>query len=149
MLLKGYFRAFGAVLALTLLTTIAARAGSDEHPQADRTAAPPQYMLLLFESTATPDTRTPEEHQAVVEEYKAWARALHKEGKLIGGDKLDDARATLAPAGGRAVELPKNTLLAGYFIIVAATDDEALAIARSCPHHKYGGTIEIRKIQIV
>ena len=32
----------------------------------------------------------------------------------------------------------------GYFIIEAATAEEALAVAKDNPHLKYGGTIELK-----
>jgi hypothetical protein len=38
-------------------------------------------------------------------------------------------------------------VLAGYFIIGAASLEEARSIARDCPHLKYGGSVEIRRIE--
>ncbi len=55
-----------------------------------------------------------------------------KEGRVLGGGPA-------SPAGA----------LGGYFVVSARDYDAALAIAiaRSCPHLKHGGTIEVRAIE--
>ena len=49
-------------------------------------------------------------------------------------------------AEGAATIMPMEAP-AGFFIIAARTDEEALAIARSCPHLRYGGTVALRPIE--
>jgi len=41
----------------------------------------------------------------------------------------------------------EHSSLGGYFLIKAQDMNAALAIARTCPHLKYGGSIEIRPIE--
>jgi hypothetical protein len=38
-------------------------------------------------------------------------------------------------------------VLTGLFIIRAASEAEALAIARTCPHLRYGGRVDVRPIE--
>lgn len=105
-------------------------------------AATPRYVLFLEGSG--PEPPAPEEARRV-EAYKQWARRIAGEGHLIAGEKLV-AEATRvgggsSAAGGEAVR--------GYFVIAAANDAQALAIARGCPHLLYGGWIVVRKIDPV
>jgi hypothetical protein len=37
-------------------------------------------------------------------------------------------------------------VLGGYFLITAASYDEAVRRAGDCPHLEYGGTIEVRQV---
>jgi hypothetical protein len=114
-------------------------------------AAPPpagdRYVLLLHDRPGAA-AESPEKSRAVVEEYKAWARRLRREGKLVGGEKLEDAGALLAR--GRIEELPGSPeRIGGYFVIVARTRREAQEIARDCPHAARGGVVELRRIEDV
>ena len=80
---------------------------------------------------------TPEQSRARVAEYGAWARNLQ------GGEKLSDA--WLLSSGG--VRHHPNLTISGYFLLRARDDAEALAIAKTCPHLRYGGRVELRRIQ--
>lgn len=111
-----------------------------------------QYMLLLHEKPADAATLTPADMQEVVARYKAWADALAAKGQLSGGEKLTDD-------GGRALRLRNGVPVAsdgpyveaqdvvgGYFLISAASDDEAVGIASTCPHLAGTQWIEIRRV---
>jgi hypothetical protein len=37
--------------------------------------------------------------------------------------------------------------VAGLFVVSATSDEEALRIARTCPHLSHGGEIELRPIE--
>jgi len=76
------------------------------------------------------------------------------EGAVLDGEKLtDDARSLKFVEGQPVVSIAdaetRKTAIAGYFLIRARDYQEAIAIAESCPHAKYGGTIEIRQIDSV
>lgn len=89
----------------------------------------PRFVLLLHETPSTRSIDIPE--QALVEEYRNWARRIHANGRAITGEKLKDAA---------------GETLSGFFIVEAATLEAARAIADSCPHVRYGGRIEVREI---
>lgn len=92
-----------------------------------------KYVLLLYEG---PDfQRVPGGHGA---EYAAWARASHPDGRVIDGEELDAALASLGPSAGSAAQP------AGFFIIEASDAAAALRLARTCPHLRHGGSIQIR-----
>ena len=101
-----------------------------------------QYVLLLYDA---PDEAvlTDAEMQARVSEYRAWAQGVRRAGGQIRGEKLEsDGRwlgPTLAGAG-------SGHPLGGFFVFSAADDASAEAVARSCPHLRHGGTIEVRPV---
>jgi hypothetical protein len=118
-------------------------------PSAPPPAAQPTYALLL---RAGPDYRegTPADEQQRVKEYGAWARGLHQEGRLVSGEKLNDDARTLIARDGTVAFLdeprPDQGPVQGFFLIRAASLDQALEIARECPHLRHGGIIEVRAI---
>lgn len=102
----------------------------------------PRYVLFLEGSGPEPP---PPEEARRVQAYKQWARRIAGEGHLISGEKLSAQATRLGggspAAGGESVQ--------GYFVIAAADDAQALAIARGCPHLLYGGWIVLRQIDPV
>jgi hypothetical protein len=114
-------------------------------------AAGQKYALFLFEDA---NYQTPAEGQMMdrVREYGGWARGLAESGRFVDGEKLgDDGRycrmenGTLTAAGPQSDA--RRGALTGYFVIGAASLDEAQELAKSCPHLKYGGTLEIRLLE--
>ena len=114
----------------------------------------PKYMLLLHNSsTSAARNVAPGEIGKIVQEYKAWAERLVQEGKLDSGQKLaDDPGRVLRPGKNGAATVTdgpyaeSKELMGGYFCIIAPDYDAAVAIARTSPHLKYGGNIEVRKV---
>ncbi|MGH7676439.1 MAG: hypothetical protein ACREMV_14305 [Gemmatimonadales bacterium] len=114
-------------------------------------AAPPQYALLLYEDSGFAPAQS---EQALVAEYATWAAEWSARGLAISGEKLGPEASLLAGRGGGAVVgvEPRDAVadvgrLAGFFLIGAAGDSAALAVARSCPHLRYGGRIVLRRIE--
>ncbi|HEU5261483.1 MAG TPA: YciI family protein [Gemmatimonadales bacterium] len=107
-----------------------------------------RYVLLLYED-ATFDRSRPEAE--LVAEYSAWGAALGREGRLELGEKLADAGLVLRTGRDSVVAEARDVradagALAGFFVIRAASDAEAVTIAKTCPHLKYGGRIGLRAI---
>lgn len=82
---------------------------------------------------------------ALVEEYSAWARDLYRQGRLELGEELAADGWLL---GSEETSSPPATdgLVAGLFIVRAASAEQALKIGRTCPHLRYGGVVEVRRI---
>lgn len=98
----------------------------------------PRYILLLEPGSRVPTTG--EAERRTVERYGNWAREVRASGRDITGERLGEARA-LVPDGPGA-----SSALQGYFIISADSLDDAVAVARSCPHALDGGRIVVRPI---
>lgn len=108
----------------------------------------PQYILLLHEDPAAFAGVSPSEMQAVIQKYGAWSQKLAQAGQLRGGEKLEDGTGRVIRAGvvsdGPYTEAKE--VIGGYFVIEAASYDEAVEISRSCPHCEYG-VVEVRQIE--
>lgn len=112
----------------------------------------PRFLLLLRGSAAGQSADLTEEFLRT--EYTRWAREQAGKGVLVSGEELDESGRILRidqkgllsvePAG-----TPPSTqdFVAGYFLIRAGDYGQAVAIARGCPHLKYGGTVEVRALE--
>jgi hypothetical protein len=92
--------------------------------------------LLLYGEA----TRAGGEGEAqLVDEYRRWAQGLSAGGRYVTGERLDDAVVSVGPS----VIAPA---LRGFFVLSAADFDEAVALARACPHATRGGQVIVRPI---
>lgn len=113
----------------------------------------PSYLLALYDDPASFAEFTPEEMQACIAEYTAWASSLEERGLLVASDKLRDGSGRVMRRNGddvRVIDGPyseTNEVLGGFFVVRADDYDQAVALARECPHLTYGGTIELREIE--
>lgn len=111
-----------------------------------------QYMLLLYDNPASFAQVTPEQMQQIITEYGAWAKRLGTEGRIAGGHKLKEEGGKILKIDGQQVKVVNGPysetkeVIGGYFMIVADGYDQAVEIARSCPHARYGVKIEVREI---
>ncbi len=101
-----------------------------------------EYLLLLHE---TPESMAASEADQV-REYSRWARQLAAAGTLKSGEKLGETVSSLTGEGHSVTVSAGVGDVSGFFLLYAPTYEEAMAIARSCPHLRYGGTIELRRI---
>jgi hypothetical protein len=115
----------------------------------------PKYMLLLHDNPASFRNVSPDEMQKIVEKYIAWGRKLREAGIIQSSDKLtDEPGRVMRRTDGqvRVTDGPyseSKEVLGGYYIIEAASYDNAVEHARSCPHLDYGGTIEVREVEVM
>ena len=113
----------------------------------------PNYLLLLHEQPSDFSSFSPDQIQAVIEEYTAWSQKLAGDGKLMGGQKLkDEGGRHLSGYNGdfRVTDGPfaeAKAVIGGFFSISAADYNDAVEISKDCPHLKYGGRIELREIE--
>jgi hypothetical protein len=86
--------------------------------------------------------------EALVQEYQAWAASLANDGRLVGANKLTDEPGRWISGAGVGDQRTESDV-SGYFVVNAASYGEAMEIAQSSPHIRYGGTFEIREIDPV
>jgi hypothetical protein len=138
-----------AVAASAVLITVGAVFGAwwKSAPRAVQNL--PEFMFVLRNSPRELPTQSAKDQMQRVREYSLWARDMN--GVLDGEELADDAKL-LNVIDGRTVvsEMEadaKKTAIAGYFLIMAHDYQQAITIAETCPHLKYGGTVEIRQIE--
>jgi hypothetical protein len=108
----------------------------------------PRFALLLYEDAGF----RPGSHTELVAEYAAWADSLRGQGKLVMGAELDQAETVVLSGAGNAApaspgeERSAIGILGGFFIVRVATREEALTLARQCPHLRHGGRVVLRRL---
>jgi hypothetical protein len=113
-----------------------------------------EYMLLLHDRPTAFEGLAPEDMQQIIAKYSAWREQLQAKGKFVDGKKLtDDGGKWLSREEGvdHIIDGPYSEakeVIGGYFTIRAENQEEALALARECPHLAYG-RIELRAVDPV
>jgi len=108
----------------------------------------PQYMLLLYDNSASMQRLSPEEMQKATEKYMAWRKLpFTKDGQRLAGDpgrviRLEGGKPRVSdgPYG------ETKEILGGYYTIEAANYEEAVQRSLTNPHVEYSGTVEIRQV---
>ena len=111
----------------------------------------PQYMLLLHDAGSFPEDMSPAEMQAVIQRYVAWRERAAAGGRQVSGYKLRDGQGRVMRGKGTAsvTDGPyaeAREVIGGVFLLDAKDYDDAVALARDCPHLDFG-SIEIREIE--
>jgi hypothetical protein len=104
------------------------------HPAAEDPR--PQFVILLYGGD-TPDAAEDARHTG---EIAAWARGLAERGNALSGAKLNAHEYPLGTGGASTGDL------GGYIVLAASGVEEAMAMARTCPHLRHGGRIVVRPV---
>ena len=123
----GRVAAAALLIALLVAGPMLVRPGTAERPGN-------MYMLALYSGdayvAAAPGVRA--------SEYGRWARSRAQ--AVVEGAELTGRPALLGSA------TDPGSVLSGYFIVRASDDADALAIARTVPHLRHGGTVVVRRV---
>jgi len=127
-------RSIGQPLALGAVL-VAAVAGVLTLQPREAEAPGQLYMLALY--TDESYRAEPSGDRSRAKEYGEWARA-HSDGPaaVVGGEELKPSVVTLGPA-------PEKELV-GYFTVRARSQADAVALAKTTPHLRYGGAVTVR-----
>ena len=115
----------------------------------------PKYMLLLHDNPNAFANISPEAMQKIIEKYIAWGKKLREAGVMRAGDKLTDEPGRVMRRKDGHVHVTdgpyseSKELLGGYYMIEADTYDKAVELARDCPQLEFGGTIEVRQVEVM
>jgi len=115
----------------------------------------PKYMLLLHDNPAAFATLSPEDIQKVIQKYMAWSAPLRSSGVITESAKLTDEPGRVVRGKGaemRVTDGPYSEtkeILGGYFTVTADNYEAAVKRAGECPHLEFGGTIEVREVDVI
>lgn len=111
-----------------------------------------RYLLLIYSSEAAAATASPEQQQAVMNEYWAFNDLVNKRGVNLGGEALHEtSKATTVHVHNGKTMVTDGPFaetkeqLGGYYLLNCKDLNEAIEIAALCPGAKYG-SIELRPI---
>lgn len=106
------------------------------------------FMILLKEDLQAASQMSQEQLQEDIQQYTQWVEELSKKGHFIAGEPLETRGWQLSQdnviTNGPFIE--SKEAISGYFIIKAESDVEALALAKTCPIFRSGGTLELRPV---
>jgi hypothetical protein len=106
--------------------------------------------LLLFRGTEWDKGLSPEELQKVMGQFMGWFDRLTQEGVLKAGQPLAREGKIVSGKSGRTVAdgpfAESKEAIGGYFLLHAASLDQAVEIAKECPILKYGSSVEVRPV---
>ena len=110
----------------------------------------PQYMLLLRDEPSVFADLSPEEMQKTMQRYGDWRRSL--QNRITIGQKLKDGEgrvmrsenSKLIVTDGPFTETKE--VMGGFFVIEAENYDQAVEVAKTCPHMDFG-SIEVRQVE--
>lgn len=109
-----------------------------------------RFTLLIRGGDEELRNFTPEQMQQTLQQYFVWSDKLRSAGRYLGGEQLAGGGRTVRMRSGQiAVDGPyaeTKESIGGYFLIEAANEDEAAAIAKDCPVLGHGGLVEVRAI---
>ncbi len=113
-----------------------------------------QFMILLYGNPTNWTTMSPEQMQEAMQKYWAWGNKMRSQGRLLGSNKLTD-RAGKVMRGKKDVRVTDGPFtegkefLGGYYMFTADNYEQAVELARDHPQLEYGGTVEVREIEIM
>src|SRR5258706_1339934 len=106
--------------------------------------------LLLFRGTEWDKGLSPEELQKVMGQFMGWFDRLTQEGVLKAGQPLAREGKIVSGKGGRSVAdgpfAESKEAIGGYFLLHAASLEQAVEIAKECPVLNYGSSVEVRPV---
>lgn len=143
-----------SAMLIGLLSNFTTRAVAGSEDEGGKHAMS-EYMLILHETPSDFAGASVEEIQRIIREYVAWKEKIEAEGRFAGSNKLADEggrHLTMRDGQLRVTDGPyveAKEVMGGYFIVRASSYEEAVEIARTCPHLKYGGRIEVRQVEEV
>lgn len=126
-------------IAAALLLFVTGWAIGNRRPQPSAPLAGPEFALLLYGDVSTADGAN---EAALFDEYRRWAIGLRETGRAVSGQRLADSMRVVQTSSLQTA--PER--VRGFFLVSAASLDEAESIARTCPHAQRGGTIIVRPI---
>lgn len=106
-------------------------------PSPPPTDTRPQFVVLLYGA----DAGDAVEQARQVDDIKTWARGLVKTGHALSGAKLAASEYRLGDGGAET-----SAGLGGYIVLAADGPEQALALAKTCPHLRHGGRILVRPV---
>jgi hypothetical protein len=110
-----------------------------------------KFMLIFRGGAVSRHDLSPSELQAHVEKWYRWSGELARQGRVRNnGTALGNPGAVVRGLERVVTDGPyaeSKDLVTGSLIIDAASLDDAIDVARTCPAYELGGSVEVRPVQ--
>jgi hypothetical protein len=112
------------------------------------------FLMLARDARETAEvwgSYSAEEAQRIIQQYMDWSRRMRESGHLTASNKLKGEGGRVVTGNGSAVAVKDGPysetkeVVGGYWLLEAASYDEAVALAKTSPHLRFG-SLEIREI---
>lgn len=113
------------------------------------------FALLLNHAPDRYEGIGEDEYMAIIKDYVGWVEELTADGVYQGGHKLNTAPGKTLTAAAGSIEVHDSPfaelseVLGGLMIIEADGYEQAVEIAKTCPHLVHNSSLEIREIHQV
>jgi hypothetical protein len=107
-------------------------------------------FMLLFRGGSDAMQMSPEESQQHMQKWFEWVGQLQQKGIYTSGEALLPTGKTVSQ-GNLVTDGPfaeSKEMVGGFFIVKAASLEEAAEIAKDCPDIPLGGTVEVRDVVV-
>jgi len=107
----------------------------------------PKFIFVFRGGAAERPGMSPAEMGAHVRKWYEWSDALAAKGHAPRGQPLDPSGRTIRGVERVVTDGPyaeMKDLVIGSMILIAASLDEAVELARGCPVFEFGGSVEVR-----
>ena len=119
-------------------------------PRSGEGALRSKFMLIFRGGAVARDDLSPSELQGHVEKWYRWSDELARQGRRNAGTALDNPGAVVRAHEPVVTDGPyaeSKDLVTGSMIFEAASLDDAIEVARTCPTYEFGGSVEVRPVQ--
>lgn len=112
-----------------------------------------EFMLMIRDEGVDFSKLPKAQVEGIIGLYMEWSKKLRAEGRHKHGEKLkDEGGKSLRVKGGKVVVdgpyADSKEAIGGFYIIQAKDYDEAVQVAKGCPSLTYGGSVEVREIDL-
>jgi hypothetical protein len=106
-----------------------------------------EYLLLLRGGKPM-TSKTEAENKAEMQAWGVYMGNLMQKGQIAGGLPLQSGGATVSSKGTTAepVKSSAEGIVGGYLIVKADSLEQAVELAKGCPHIANEGNVEVREI---
>ena len=125
-------------------------AGGSLRGVSERDQVARKFMLIFRGGAVSRSDLSPTELQAHVAKWYTWSDELTRQGRGIVGFPLDNPGVTVRGHDRMVTDGPyaeSKDLVTGSLIISAASLEDAVEVAHSCPTYEYDGSVEVRPVQ--
>ena len=107
-----------------------------------------EKFMLIFHGANANDL-SPEVMESQMGKWMAWVEKLNGDGRYVSGEPLLPGGKLLTSANKTGTDGPYTEgkeVVGGYFIINAASMDEAVQVSQDYPDFDYGGSVQVRQV---